>query len=78
MLYRAYIEKYTTSNFITGSPKILDRHVATVKVAEIMSDTDMYVYAKYILKDGTKDEKRELLSHLRTKMTLRDGKIEIE
>jgi len=43
-----------------------------------MPDIDVYACAKYILKDGTKDEKRELLSHLRTKMTLRDGKIVVE
>ncbi|MFH1089840.1 MAG: recombinase family protein [Candidatus Uhrbacteria bacterium] len=56
----------------------LGGHVATAKVAEIMPDIDVYACAKYILKDGTKEEKRDLLSHLRTKMTLRDGKIEIE
>ncbi len=56
----------------------LGGHVATAKVAEIMPDIDVYACAKYILKDGTKEEKRELLSHLKTKMTLRDGKIEIE
>ncbi len=56
----------------------LGGHVATAKVAEIMPDIDVYACAKYILKDGTKDEKRELLSHLRTKMTLRDGKIVVE
>jgi len=31
--------------------------VATEKIAEIMPDIDVYACAKYILKDGTKDEK---------------------
>ncbi len=29
-------------------------------------------YAKYVLKNGTREEKRELLSHLETKLYLKD------
>jgi hypothetical protein len=35
-------------------------------------ETDIRNYAKYILKEGTTVEKRELLSHLRSKITYKD------
>ncbi len=34
----------------------LSGHLATTKVAEIMPDIDVYTCAKYILKEGTKEE----------------------
>lgn len=51
----------------------LGRHVATAKVAEIMPDIDVYACAKYILKEGTKEEKRDLLAHIQSELTITDG-----
>jgi hypothetical protein len=45
-----------------------------VKVADI----DIRNYAKYILRDGTSFEKRELLSCLKSKIILKDKKISLE
>ena len=53
----------------------LGGHVATAKVAEIMPDIDVYACAKYILKEGTKEEKRDLLNHLKSSLILREGKV---
>lgn len=53
----------------------LGGHLATAKVAEIMPDIDVYACAKYILKEGTKEEKRDLLQHINSQMSLRDGAI---
>jgi hypothetical protein len=53
----------------------LGGHIATAKVAEIMPDTDVYACAKYILKEGTKDEKRDLLNHVNSELLISDGKI---
>jgi len=53
----------------------LGGHVATAKVAEIMPDIDVYACAKYILKEGTKEEKRDLLGHVRTELNIIDGAI---
>jgi len=55
----------------------LGGHVATAKVAEIMPDIDVYACAKYILKEGTKEEKRDLISHLKTNLLIKDGSIHI-
>ena len=38
---------------------------------------DMRVYAKYVLKEGSSIEKRELLVNLRSKIVLRDKKLNI-
>jgi hypothetical protein len=56
----------------------LGGQVATEKIAEILPNVDVHACAKYVLKEGTKEDKRDLLAHLKTKMTFRDGKIEIE
>ena len=53
----------------------LGGHLATAKVAEIMPDIDVYACAKYILKEGTKEEKRDLLQHINSQMSLRDSTI---
>ena len=55
----------------------LGGHVATAKVAEIMPDIDVYACAKYILKEGTKEEKRDLIGHLKTNLLIKDGSIHI-
>jgi len=39
---------------------------------------DIRSYAKYVLKEGTKEEKRELLSNLKTELILKDKKIIIK
>lgn len=51
----------------------LGGHAATAKVAEIMPDIDVYACAKYVLKEGTLEEKRDLLSHLKSKLVIKDG-----
>lgn len=38
---------------------------------------DMRVYAKYVLKEGSSIEKRELLVNLRSKIVLKDKKVEL-
>lgn len=50
--------------------------MATAKVAEIMPDIDVYACAKYILKEGTKEEKRDLLSNVTSTLVVHDGKIQ--
>lgn len=42
------------------------------------SDVDIRNYAKYLLKEGTVYEKREMLYFLKSKLTLKDRKIELE
>lgn len=44
----------------------------------IMPRIDIRSYAKYVLKDGTRDEKRELLSCLKTKLGLHKQRIYLE
>lgn len=46
--------------------------------APAMLGVDVRRYAKYILREGTKDEKHELLSCLKSKLILKDGKIRLE
>lgn len=53
----------------------LDGHIATAKVAEIMPDIDVYACAKNILKEGTREEKHDLLNHVRTHCEIKEGKI---
>lgn len=43
-----------------------------------MLGVDVRRYAKYILREGTKDEKHELLGCLKTKLILKDGDIQLE
>lgn len=42
------------------------------------SEIDIKNYAKYLLREGTITEKRELLSCLKSKLILKDRKIELE
>jgi hypothetical protein len=53
----------------------LGGHVATEKIAELMPTIDVYACAKYVLKEGTTDEKRDLLAHLKTELTITGGTI---
>lgn len=49
--------------------------MATAKVAEIMPDIDVYACAKYILKEGAKEEKRDLIGHIKSQLLIKDGKV---
>jgi hypothetical protein len=49
---------------------------STDKIKE-REDTDIQNYAKYILKEGTITEKRELLSNLRSRIVYRDKKLKL-
>ena len=40
-----------------------------------MPEVDIKEYAKYLLLEGTKDEKREILACLKTQLYLKDQKI---
>lgn len=53
----------------------LGGHVATEKIAELMPTIDVYACARYVLKEGTADEKRDLLCHIQNTLTIQDGKI---
>lgn len=53
----------------------LGGHVATEKIAELMPSIDVYACAKYILKEGSLEEKRSLLDKMRSNLILRDSKI---
>lgn len=44
---------------------------------EKVREMDVRRYAKYLLEEGTTDEKRELLAQLRGKLVLKDKKIEV-
>ncbi len=52
--------------------------VLGAKKHEKVSDVDVRAYAKYLLKEGTVTEKRDLLSCLKSKLVLKDRKIIIE
>ncbi len=52
--------------------------VLGMKTKERNSDIDVRNYAKYMLKDGTLTEKRELLVCLKSKLVLKDKKISLE
>jgi len=54
----------------------LGGHVATEKIAEMMPDIDVYACAKYILKEGTREEKRDLLEHIKSTLIITNGKVE--
>jgi site-specific DNA recombinase len=49
--------------------------VLGMKTKERSSDVDLRDYAKYLLKEGTIAEKRELLSCLKSKLVLRDRRV---
>lgn len=53
----------------------LGGHAATAKIAEIMPDIDVYACAKYILKEGSRDEKRDLLQHLKSTVEIVGGQV---
>lgn len=53
----------------------LGGHAATAKVAEALPDIDVYACAKYILKEGTRDEKRDLLLHIKTEFKITNSQI---
>src|SRR3989339_1646955 len=53
----------------------LGGHVATAKVAEIMPDIAVYACAKYILEEGAKEEKRDLIGHIKSQLLIKDGKV---
>lgn len=41
-------------------------------------DTDPKIYAKYILKEGTNEEKREIMGCFKSKIKISKGMVEIE
>lgn len=43
----------------------------------LADEMDLRKYAKYLLKEGTRDEKRELLSHLKNRIVMKDRKIAV-
>ena len=49
--------------------------LGTKERLETNKEMDIRNYAKYILKEGTTDEKRELLGNLRTRITYKDKSI---
>jgi hypothetical protein len=49
----------------------------TERTAEV-NRVDVRQYAKYILREGTKDEKHELLGCLKSKLLLKDGVVTLE
>ena len=53
----------------------LGGHAATAKIAEIMSDIDVYACAKYILKEGTREEKRDILNYIKSALTISGGRV---
>lgn len=55
----------------------LRKTVLGVKEKDTAEAMDIKRYAKYLLEEGTTDEKRELLAQLRGKLVLKDKKIEI-
>ena len=56
----------------------LRRTVLGSKEKDTGSAMDIKKYAKYLLEEGSVDEKRELLSHLRGKLTISDKKIRLQ
>jgi DNA invertase Pin-like site-specific DNA recombinase len=56
----------------------LRANVLGIKEKDRMPDIDVRAYAKYLLREGTIYEKRELLEHLRNRIVLKDKKISLE
>ena len=54
------------------------RGVLGQKTKTAMQEIDVKIYAKYILQEGTKEERRELLGCLKDRLTLRDQRILLE
>jgi hypothetical protein len=52
--------------------------VLGMKTKDRKADVDTREYAKYLLKEGTITEKRELLSCLKSKVVLKDRKISLQ
>lgn len=53
----------------------LGGHIATEKIAGMMPDIDVYACAKYILKEGTLEEKRNLLQSIKSMVALGSGQL---
>jgi hypothetical protein len=53
----------------------LSSSVLGSKEKQKISEIDIKRYAKYLLEEGTMEEKRELLAHLQGKLVLKDKKI---
>ena len=47
----------------------------TEKLIDTIPKIDVKSCAKYILKEGTREEKRDLMEHLQTNLTIQSGKI---
>ncbi|MEI7690823.1 MAG: hypothetical protein WCI63_04345 [bacterium] len=60
------VKKY--NNFTKG---VINKEFNDVKASKI----DLKTYAKYVLTDGSRDEKRELLSCLNTKIYVNNRKL---
>ena len=52
--------------------------VLGIKEKEQFREVDIKNYAKYILKDGTMAEKRELLANLKSKLLLKNKTVYLE
>ncbi|MFH0912474.1 MAG: zinc ribbon domain-containing protein [Patescibacteria group bacterium] len=46
--------------------------------ANKMPRVDLKMYAKYILREGSHEEKREILKNIKNKVALKDGKLELQ
>lgn len=53
----------------------LGGHIASEKIAEIIPDIDVYACAKFILKEGSLEEKRNLLQSIKSTLTLGSGQL---
>lgn len=53
----------------------LGGHIAGEKIAEIMPVIDVYACAKFILKEGSLEEKRNLLQSIKSTLTLGSGQL---
>lgn len=70
---RGYVRYHEVERF-----KKFQRSLLGIKDATSVADIDIKNYAKYILKDGTDVEKRELLSCLKNKISLNEKLISID
>lgn len=83
-LYDAGLNSCTISIY-SHNPKIHNRikrikgshnvSVEAIKKLKNAEDTDIRNYAKYILKEGSVSEKRELLANLRSRLSYKDKRI---
>ncbi len=58
--------------------KKFQKNILGIKGKVVVDDIDIRNYAKYILRDGTDIEKRELLSCLKSKIILQEKNIKIK